>query len=244
MKVAFASAVVLCLFAGAAPALAQELPPPSDDLERLSATLGELSSQSRNYRTWGGIGTIAVGAAVIPAGAVMLGRSSDDGSPAPGLITVSVGAGAVLGGVLLLAVPTLGPAGSFESLQQELDEGRAAGRPPAEIVAAVEAAWREKAETQRALRQVAGGIGIGVGALAVAGGTIFAVADPIGDLSRAEQDGFAAAFLASGFLAVVLGFQGLMIEESLESSWRAHSAGRKRSSFEIRPTGTGFAAVF
>jgi hypothetical protein len=229
--------------AAAAPQVVPSPPPTGadvQDLARLDELLKGFASESRGYRTAGGISALVIGAAAITGGAIALDR----GNSVPGFVATAGGAGAVIGGTLLLVAP-FGPVNKMEKLSERIDEQRTAGKAPADIIRDVEAEWSDAAETSRSLRRTFGLIGAAIGGVAVAGGTALLIADSFGSLSRKEQDGFGGALLGLGYFSVLVGFQTFFFEEPIEASWRAYRAGRApRSSLRPpSPPRLGFAPV-
>ena len=178
--------------------------------------LGHFGSQSSSYRLWSGVSGMAIGAVAIPSGIVMTNRSD---SMVAGPIALGIGIGSVVGGGLSLLIPS----DPLERLHRSFEERAASGKPAAQIVAEMENEWRERVESERTMRRVIGGIGIGLGTAALGTGAFLALRKPpLGRLSTDEQYGFGAAFLGLGAVSVFTGLQAFILEDNLEASYSVY----------------------
>ncbi|HLK38900.1 MAG TPA: hypothetical protein VKU41_19195 [Polyangiaceae bacterium] len=208
------------------------------DLARLTELMQRWSSNTNGYRVWGALSGVAIAGATIPAGIVMLNRP--DGEE-PGALALGVGIGSALGGGLLLLVS---PLGSFQPVVDVLEAGRAAGKPPGEIVKEAEAKWRTAADSMKDFRTTVGALDACFGALSLAGGTYLAVANLSSqDFSKKEQYGSAAALSAFGAFAVVFGLRGVFYEESIEAAWDAYESRRPHDEPAVKVNGVGVVPV-
>jgi hypothetical protein len=239
---AFAQATPPASAAAPSASTAAPDPPPAaspsssdpSDLVRLQGLLEHFGRQSRGYRTWGGLSSLAIGAAAIPSGVILLHRGNGD-TEFSGALVLGLGIGTVLGGGLLLAFP-FGSVNQFGRLSSSIDARQTAGQSSSEIVAAIESQWRENAESSRALRRTIGIIAVSVGTMALAGGTYLALADASNaNFSRKEQYGFSAVFFGLGSVSVISGLQAFFFEEPIEAAWKTYESLRSPRSSSSQP---------
>jgi hypothetical protein len=238
----FAAAVLLAPLAAAQDvpepppqtAAATATPPPGNDIEdmqRLGDLLDRLSSDVRSARVWSGAFAIGAGAVVLPTGIYVSTRSncfdqggvtvcpSDSSIGLGGPIILGAGIGLILGGAINLAVASH----PFEDLHDKFVQRRAEGKTPAQVVSETEEGWRDKVQSTRTLRQVAGILAVSVGGLGLIGGTALAlVKPPFGKLSANEQYGFAAAILVPSAVAVAGGLGVYFFPEPSEVAWETY----------------------
>jgi hypothetical protein len=208
------------------------------ELEVLTGLLTNLSSPSRGFRAWGGISALALGGATVPAGIAMFDKGYNSFAAT---ITLALGAGEVIGGILVLAFPS-GPSARFQELSNLAEEQRAAGKSPGEIVSQVENKWRENADGSRSLRHVVGLLGVGTGTVCLAGGMYLAFADvPSTSLSKTEQYGFSAALLGLGYAGIIFGLQAFFFEEPVEAAWKTYIRAKPRRTSLLKLRGIGYA---
>lgn len=238
----FAAAVLLAPLAGAQEAATT---PPGDDIQemqRLGDLLDRLSSDVHSARVWSGAFGLGAGAVLLPTGIYVSTRSdcvdqggvtvcpSDSSIGLGGPIILGAGIGLVLGGAINLMVASH----PFESLHEKFVQRRAEGKTPAQVVSETEEDWRDKAQSTRTLRQIAGVLAVGVGGLGLIGGTTLAlVKPPLGKLSANEQYGFAAAILVPSAIAVAGGLGVYFFPEPSEVAWETY---RRMKNPPPRPT--------
>lgn len=201
---------------------AVEAAPMSDELPRLRLALEDVAEGERSHRLWGGVLGLGLGAALIPAGLVVMGREAGNTKVAEteGYILLGVGIGAAIGGVLNFFIER-----PVSQLLSTLDEQQRAGVAHDKIVAAVLAEWREAAESARLWRTIGGWVSL-VGGVVIAGiGAGFAFMEPQEDFPH--QYTHAAVLGVGGAICALFGLQELLVRrEPVEHGYRAFSAAR------------------
>ncbi len=237
-------------FAGPTPPSVALGGPPGERLERLRAVLAHVDAEATDAHIPVLVGSLAVGGAAIPTGVVLLGRGGDrttigggtvdsDATTIAGAIILGTGIGSVLGGVIQLFVPY----GATLELGEELNDAMATGAPTDHVVLAIEQQWAEAAADIRMGRKISGGLGIGVGAVALGAGTVVALAEPEA-LSGTETAVISSALVFGGALSLVGGLQVFFIETPQEVAWNTYAAstGISRQPLVVAPR-LGFAPV-
>lgn len=192
--------------------------PPGERLQRLRAVLTEVDAEATDAHIPVLVGSLAVGGAAIPTGVVVLSRDGGSETAIAGGVILGTGIGSVLGGIIQLFVPY----GATLELGEELNDAMASGAPPDHVVLAVEQQWAEAAADIRMGRKISGGIGIGLGAVALGAGTVIALAEP-DSLSSTEQSIMSAALVFGGAIGMVGGLQVFFIETPQEVAWSTYA---------------------
>ncbi len=192
------------------------------ELARLDGTLRELSSGQKNYRLWGGLSAIVLGAFSIPTGILIARR--DSGLALAGVVFASVGLGEVIGGTFLLMWP-FGEIRSFEPLSDSIEEQRQAGKPPRAIVASIESDWQKRASDASSQRHTMAWLGGAIGVLSMSAGTYLAL-EPVSRWTKSQQIAFSSVFFAFGSLAIIGSLQTYFLEYPVETAWTVYR-GRK-----------------
>jgi hypothetical protein len=185
------------------------------NLRQVEVLLLTYSEQERSRRLWVGLSALAAGAVTIPLGFVITRHTADDSFV--GHVVLGLGGGQVGGGLAALVMPESG----LPRLARALEESRAAGKTPAEILAAVEVEWERLADEARSTRQVVGIVGLSITVLALGGASYLALSDTSGLSSEARYNG-SAALLGLGTLSLLGGLQALFVETSVETGWRTY----------------------
>lgn len=195
------------------------------DLRRMHETLSILASGYDGYRISSAIAGLAIGGVAIPTGIVMLNRvpaNSGATQSLGGAIVLGAGIGAVVGGGLNLAIGV----NPNTKLLDGFEHRMRSGSTPEANVAETEILWRQTAEETRAARKIAGGLGLGIGSVAMGVGMYFALAPKMSSLGRSEQDGYAALLMTAGIATVIGSLQVFFIQSSLETSWQGYRGGK------------------
>lgn len=187
------------------------------DLARLDHILHHHATNGRYYGIAIGVSGLVTGGVAIPVGVHMLNKADN---PIPGAITLGIGIGSAVGGIISFFVTS----SDLDGLARSLEDKKEAGEPAALIVPEIEQEWREKARSTKTARTAFGVVGVALGAVAMGVGTGFAVAEPIGDIDRTEQQALGAALIGVGATTVLTGFAQVFLETPIESTWDVYSS--------------------
>jgi hypothetical protein len=191
---------------------------PRGDLARLERILTHHAHDGRSYGIAMGVSGLVTGSVAIPTAIYMLSKKDN---PIPGGITLGIGIGSTIGGIVSFFVPS----GDLDSLGRSLEEKKENGEAPQQIVAEIEREWHDRAAATRATRKGWGITGVVLGTIVMGVGTGFAIADPISDnISRPEQQAMGAVLLGAGAANVAAGFTGFFLETPVESTWDVYAS--------------------
>lgn len=202
----------------AAPPVAQE----ANEAARLGAFLERRREDRSQLRLATGITGLVVASVSIPLGVVMLSRDDERDHRAStygGMLSLGLGAGALLGAGLLLVTSEATP---LAELSDRYTQMKAEGASEANIVTSVEALWRDRAERERNLRKIAAVTSMVAGGLGLGLGTYLALSDPTRRTSRAELDGYAAGAIVFGGVLSLAGAQLFVFRGPTELSYEAY----------------------
>ncbi len=211
-----------------------------EDLASFRAWVAPQAGPERAYRWIGVFSGLGIGAALVPAGAVLYSR---EGSAASGLV-LGFGVGALVGGLGALVFGS--DPNVHDRAEQAMAREVALGHDPASVLAAGEGALQRAADDARSERVDGGGLLAGLGVIALGWGTTFAAADFTSDsFSRRQQDGVAAALLVGGAVSTVMGLRSLVLPSAAEVSWQGYNqTKRARLSQTFAPTANANAIGF
>jgi hypothetical protein len=229
-----ATAMALCLVSNGAAhaeesrasdgAAAEQEPVESDspsahaELERLEGELQLAIDQERRGRRARAYAGMALGAALVPLGVVLLKRE-DPVQSALGVGVVVAGSGQLLTGLSMLA-PT-----PVQRLAEEHHRRKQDGASAEALLAETEKRWRTQAKVEHTVRRAVGLAYTTMGAaLLPAGATLLLMRGQLFDMGRQTQYKLGAALLGMGAPFVGFGLIQLFEAGPLERSYEASAA--------------------
>jgi hypothetical protein len=211
------------------------------DLKRLEMELELYAAEANRRRLASALTGLGVGAALVPSGLVLLGRT--DGISRALVIGMIVGGSAQLASVPLLLIPT-----RMDEIRDQF-MSRPANMENKATIREIENEWRLAAETSRRKRAYVGTTMLIVGAISLGTGLSLLLApEGILGMSRTTQYTWGGVLMGSGVPVTTIGVRFLLEWSLEETSWEAYrtmkadanSLGRLRSpSIGVSPTPGG-----
>jgi hypothetical protein len=189
------------------------------DTTRAGAELHAMAGQAADARAAMGIVGLASGAALFPAGLVLITTRADD----PVGKSLGVGMSATGGAALFLGLLSLRESG-IEEERDTFDERRASGMTSAELMRLSLIEWQTAAEASRARRRISGAIETIFGVVSTAAGLTLLLANPgILGMDRNRQYNVGSLLVGPGVPFLSLGIRTLMIRSPQETLWETYS---------------------
>jgi hypothetical protein len=214
--------------------------PSSDDaadLARFQRYLYEAERPAHTYRIAGGVTGLVLSAGLTPTGALLMKRSN------AGAFVFGAGIGAGIGGLLVLSGLGLGELPHAKA-ERAVAQAKARGLGPREALEAGENELHDAAKSARTARIVGGGLLLGISALTIGTGAVFAGADFTGrSFTRQDQDNVAVVLLTAGAFSAIGSIQTMIFPTPIETMWDGYSAGKRRSTQAPKLVGAGFAPL-
>jgi hypothetical protein len=207
------------------------------DLARFQRFLHEADGPARTYRIAGGVTGLVLSAGLTPTGAFLMKREN------AGSVVFGAGIGAGVGGLLVLSGLGLGELPHAKA-ERAVAQAKARGLGPLEQLAAGEHELHDAAKNARTARMVGGGVLLGISALTIGTGAVFAGADFTGgSFTRQDQDNVAVVLLTAGAFSAIGSIQTLIFPTPTEAMWDGYSAGKRPSTQGPKVVSAGFAPL-
>lgn len=223
-----------------APSAVAAVKPSSDDsadLARFQRYLYEAERPGHTYRIAGGVTGLVLSAGLTPTGALLMKRSN------AGAFVFGAGIGAGIGGLLVLSGLGLGEQPHAKAARA-VAQAKARGLGPREALEAGENELHDAAKNARTARIVGGGLLLGISALTIGTGAVFAGADFTGrSFTRQDQDNVAVVLLTAGAFSAIGSIQTMIFPTPTEAMWEGYSAGKRLSNQGPKLVGAGFAPL-
>jgi hypothetical protein len=192
--------------------------PAEVDLDRLGKELDLFSAEAHRTRVATAVTGLSIGAAVVPAGIILLGRT--DGVSQALVIGMIVGGSAQLLSVPLSLIPT-----RMDAVRKKLRERIAEGTPTRDTVHTIEVEWRDAAVSARTKRFRVGGTLLTFGLVSLGTGlTLLIASDGIFGMSRKAQYTWGGVAMGTGMSTTTIGTRFLLEWSPEESAWEAYGA--------------------
>ena len=223
-----------------APAAVAPLNPSNEDdadLARFQRYLSEAERPAHTYRIAGGVTGLVLSAGLTPTGALLMKREN------AGAFVFGAGIGFGVGGLLVLSGVGLGELPHAKA-ERAVAQAKARGLGSREALAAGENQLHDAAKSARTARIVGGGLLLGISALTIGTGAVFAGADFTGrSFTRQDQDNVAVILLTAGAFSAIGSIQTLIFPTPTETMWDGYSAGKRLSTQAPKLVGAGFAPL-
>jgi hypothetical protein len=188
------------------------------DLDRLGKELDLFAAEAHRTRVATAVTGLSIGAAVVPAGIILLGRT--DGVSQALVIGMLVGGSAQLLSVPLSLIPT-----RMDAVRKRLRERIAEGTPTRDTVHGIEVEWRDAAVFARTKRFRVGGTLLTFGLVSLATGlTLLIASEGIFGMSRKAQYTWGGVAMGTGMSTTTIGTRFLLEWSPEESAWEAYGA--------------------
>jgi hypothetical protein len=190
--------------------------PAAVDLNRLGAELDLFAAEARRTRLATAVTGLSIGATLVPAGIVLLGRT--DGISQALVVGMIVGGSAQLLSVPFGFIPT-----RMDDIRTNLQQRLASNPDDHDTVQAIETEWRDAAVESRSKRKYVGATLLIAGALSLAAGlTLLLAPEGILGMSRKTQYNWGGAMMGTGIPVTTLGTRFLVEWSPEETAWEAY----------------------
>jgi len=208
----------------------------SAEVEQLGKMFDSYHSDFRKFQLLGAASLTVLGAITIPVGIAI--RNHSNSQLLVGPIVIGLGAGEI-GGATALILGSSGSDPDLSELATFLHQERARTSDSSSVLRAVETEWSRRVDGNRAYRMVGGVLGMTLGVLGTAGGTVFALSD-ISQLSRNDRYEIAAMGFSVGAFGLIAGMRSFFFESPIEVAWKVRHTGQplrssKQTQFGVIP---------
>lgn len=208
------------------------------DLDRLVKELDQFAQEAHRTKVATAVTGLSIGAAVVPAGIILLERT--DGVSQALVIGMIVGGSAQLLSVPLSLIPT-----HMDDIRNELRDRIAQNAPTRDTVHAIEVEWRGAAVSARTKRFRVGGTLLSAGIVSLATGLTFLIASQgVFGMSRKTQYTWGGVAMGTGMSITTIGTRFMLEWSPEETAWEAYRTMKAdRVVVEGRPTLPSIAVV-
>jgi hypothetical protein len=190
--------------------------PAGVDLDRLGNELDLFAAEAHRTRVATAVTGLTIGAAVVPAGIILLGRT--DGVSQALVIGMIVGGSAQLLSVPLSLIPT-----RMDDVRKKLQQRIAQNAPTRGTVHTIEVEWRDAAVSARTKRFRVGGTLLTFGLVSLTTGlTLLIASEGIFGMSRKAQYTWGGVAMGTGMSTATIGTRFLLEWSPEETAWEAY----------------------